>query len=55
MQERHFRYFQKIWKILQTNENRISLMKEPDSKYQGYLTPSAGTAKFIEEGYYKLL
>lgn len=30
-------------------EEHISLIKEPDSKYLGYITPTAGTAKCIEK------
>lgn len=36
-------------------EEHISLIKEPDSTYLGYITPTAGTAKFIEREIYDFL
>ncbi|GBP60289.1 hypothetical protein EVAR_91571_1 [Eumeta japonica] len=30
-------------------EEHISLIKEPDSKFLGYVTPASGTAKFLEQ------
>lgn len=36
-------------------EAHISLIKEPDSIYLGYITPAAGTAKLIEREIYNFL